>query len=75
MMSGIEAVNTVAEKGGDYWLGLLEWNDKTKKLAHKEVGVLNIAASFPSKIPTEKQAKVIIEAEHRALEFGYPEVF
>lgn len=75
MLSGIEAVNSVAEKGAEYWCGFLDWNEKTKKLAHREVGVLNVAACYPSKIPTEKQAKVILEAENRALEFGYPEVF
>lgn len=75
MLSGIEAVNSVAEKGAEYWCEFLDWNEKTKKLAQSEIKVLNIAASYPKKIPDDREAKLILKAEQRALGFGYPKIF
>ena len=37
-----------------------------KKAEPKELGVLNVACSIPRKIPTDKQAGILIKAEGQA---------
>jgi hypothetical protein len=68
---GINAEIYVFEKGAEYWKGLREWNRTGKILIPKAVSILNIACSIPRKWPTEKQAKVLMDAEKRAIEEGF----
>lgn len=71
--TGIQAQTYVFEKGSAYWTKLDIWNRSAKKLGPREVGILDVARSIPKKIPSEKQAKVLIEIEKRALEEGFHE--
>lgn len=68
---GINAELYVFNKGAEYWKNLREWNRTAKGLDTKEVSILNIACSIPRKWPTEKQAKVMMDAEKRAIEEGF----
>jgi hypothetical protein len=43
----------------------------SKEITEKEVSVLNVACSIPRKIPTDKQATVLVKAEQRAVEEGF----
>ena len=61
----------VVEKGGNYWAELRDWNRTARKLTAKEMGVLNIACSIPRKIPSDKQAAVLVKAEKRAKDEGF----
>ncbi|VFQ42972.1 AIPR family protein [Desulfoluna butyratoxydans] len=61
----------VIQKGTDYWKQFREWNRANKKLSPKELSILNIACSVPRKIPSEKQALILINAENRAQEEGF----
>jgi hypothetical protein len=71
IQDGVKTQTTVFEKGPDYWVLLREWNDKNRKLISKEVDILNIACSMPRRIPSEKQAQILIAAENRAKVEGF----
>jgi hypothetical protein len=73
IQTGIQAQTYVFEKGSAYWTKLAIWNRSNQTLSLKEVGILDVARGIPERIPTEKQAKVLIEAEKRALEDGFHE--
>jgi hypothetical protein len=73
IQTGIQAQTYVFEKGAAYWTKLDIWNRSNQTLSQKEVGILSVARGIPDKFPTEKQAKVLIEAEKRALEDGFHE--
>lgn len=67
----IKAEIYVFEKGAEYWKKLRDWNRINLNLSTKEVGILNIACSIPKNYPSEKQSKVLMEAEKRALKNGF----
>jgi hypothetical protein len=71
IQAGIHAQTYVVERGAEHWSKLREWNNVARKLSPKEMGVLNVACSIPRKIPTEKQASVLIDAEKRAINEGF----
>jgi hypothetical protein len=73
IQTGIQAQTYVFEKGAAYWTKLDTWNRSNQTLSQKEVGILSVARGIPDRFPTEKQAKVLIEAEKRALEDGFHE--
>lgn len=73
IQTGIQAQTYVFEKGSAYWTKLDIWNRSNQTLSLKEVAILDVARGIPNKLPTEKQAKVLIEAERRALEEGFRE--
>lgn len=68
---GINTQLYVFDKGVEYWKSLHEWNRTTNILIPKEVSVLNIACSIPRKYPTEKQSKILMDAEKRAIDEGF----
>jgi hypothetical protein len=68
---GINAEIYVFNNGAEYWKGLREWNRTAKALLPKEMSILNIACSIPRIWPTKKQAKVLMDAEKRAIEEGF----
>ncbi|MDF7800053.1 AIPR family protein [Pontiellaceae bacterium B1224] len=67
----IHAQTYVFEKGAAHWELLREWNRVNRKLSPKELGILNTACSIPRKIPSDKQAVLLIKAENRAKEDGF----
>lgn len=71
IQEGIHAQSYVVEKGSAYWNMLLEWNSKAKKLTLREMDILNIACAIPRKIPSEKQAQILINTEARAKGEGF----
>lgn len=71
IQDSIHAQSEVFEKGAVYWKKLRDWNRTTKKLTAKEMGILNVACSIPNKIPTDKQAAVLVRAEKRARDEGF----
>jgi len=61
----------VVKKGPDYWKLLREWNSNNRKLTAKESGVLETACAIPHKIPSDKQAHILVQAEKRAIIEGF----
>jgi len=71
MLNGIQAQTYVVELGAEHWTKLRAWNAVNRKLSPLETDILEIACSIPRRIPTEKQAPVLIVAEKRAIEEGF----
>lgn len=70
--TGINTQTYVVEKGADYWQEVREWNHGVGVLSPVETDILNIACQIPDKIPTDKQSQVLIVAERKAIEEGFP---
>lgn len=71
IQDSIHAQTYVFEKGAAHWEALREWNRIHKKLSPKEMGILNTACAIPRKIPSDKQAPILIAAEKRAIAEGF----
>lgn len=71
IQDNIHVQTYVYQKGAAYWSQLRDWDRKNRKLTPKELGILDIACSIPRKVPTDKQAPLLIEAEKRALREGF----
>jgi hypothetical protein len=62
MLNGIEAQSIVVNAGAALWSEVLTWGVRRRLLSPTEVGVLEVAAAMPARIPTERQSSKIIEA-------------
>ena len=62
MLNGIEAQSIVVNAGAAFWSEVLAWGVRRKLLSPTEIGVLEVAAAMPARIPTERQSTKIIEA-------------
>lgn len=62
VLNGIEAQTAVFAAGPDFWQELFKWGNTRKLLTPAEQGVLQVAADIPSKVPTEKQSEVALQA-------------
>jgi hypothetical protein len=61
MLNGIEAQTAVVKAGMEFWKNAKVWGDAKQILTATESGILDIAASVPAKIPSEKQSVRAIE--------------
>ena len=59
--NGIEVQRQVFEVPPAQWSTILREGSNRRLLTPKEVGILQIAAQMPAKIPTERQSAVLIE--------------
>ena len=71
IQDSIHAQTYVVEKGAAHWEQLREWNRANQKLSPKEMGILNTACSIPRKIPSDRQAAILVKAEERAKTEGF----
>ncbi|PKN74015.1 MAG: hypothetical protein CVU50_00120 [Candidatus Cloacimonetes bacterium HGW-Cloacimonetes-3] len=69
--NGIHDQTYVVEKGARHWQMLREWNRTNSVLSPMELSILNVACSIPKQIPSDKQAKILIAAEKRAIQEGF----
>ena len=65
MLNGIEAQAIVVNAGGAFWRSVKEWGVGQKLLSSKDDGILEVAASVPKKIPSEKQSIAAVEILRR----------
>ncbi|MNL11989.1 AIPR protein [compost metagenome] len=65
LLNGIEAQTSVYQSGADFWAQVREWGAARKLLAPADAGVLDVAASMPMRLPTEKQAVRALEVLKR----------
>ena len=63
--SGIESISKVIELGGEYWKSLAAKPNASKLLSGKEFEVLRFASQIPRKIPTERQAELLLDISTR----------
>lgn len=71
IQDNIHSQTYVVEKGANHWEQLREWNVTNKKLSPIEASILATACMIPRKIPSDKQAPILIAAEKRAIEHGF----
>ena len=62
MLNGIEAQTVVVKAGRDFWISAREWGSAKRVLTATEVGILDVAASVPARIPSEKQSLRALES-------------
>ena len=74
MRNGIEAQRAVFEIPAETWADILLRGQEKRLYSPKEIGILQVATQMPDKIPTEKQAFVLLEILEKAkLEAIYQE--
>lgn len=56
VLNGIEAHTAVVNAGGDLWRSVKEWGASRRLLSPTEAGILDVAASVPLRLPSEKQS-------------------
>ena len=70
MLNGIEAQAAVVNAGTELWRDALNWGMAKGLLSPSDVGVFNVAASVPARVPTEAQSKRAIETLKRLQDEG-----
>ena len=60
-LNGIEAQTFTVNAGSAFWEKLLLWGQHKKILTQKETEILGIACQIPVKIPSERQALVLMD--------------
>jgi hypothetical protein len=71
MLNGIEAQTIVVEAGGRFWSSVKEWGAAREILTPTETDILEVAASIPARLPTEKQSVRALEALRRLQGEGF----
>ncbi|MHB8267464.1 AIPR family protein [Bradyrhizobium sp.] len=61
LLNGIEAQMAVVKAGGPFWRDLKQWGISKSLLSPTEAGILDVAASMPSRLPSEKQSVIAVE--------------
>jgi hypothetical protein len=62
VLNGIEAQFAVMDAGAEFWRDTREWGAARSLLSPTELGVLDVAAAVPNKVPSEKQCLVALQA-------------
>ena len=70
-LNGIEAQIAVVKAGGYFWADVLAWGQEQGLLTPTEIGVLNMAARVPHKMPTDKQSLRAVGALAKLQKRGY----
>ena len=70
----VDALKEIIARGSDYWKKLLEWGLSNRLLSEKEISIVKMVINMnvTGRIPTDKQAKVVIEARNRMIKEGMP---
>jgi hypothetical protein len=72
VLNGIEAQTAVLNAGGAFWSQARDWARARKLLSPTEIGVLEVSAQIPARLPSEKQSTVALEALRKMQEEGCP---
>ena len=70
----VDALKEILSRGSDYWNKVMIWGQTEKQLSPKEINILKmvININMTGRIPTDKQAKVVIQARERLVKNGMP---
>jgi hypothetical protein len=69
--NGILSQKYVIEKGSEYWKQVAQYGLMGKYLSPMEMGIIEIACNVPNKIPSVKQAQIIIRIERKVEKEGF----
>ena len=67
----IQGLTYIIEKGAAHWVELAAWNMENRKLTAKESSILKVACSIPNRLPSDKQAELLANADKRAIRDGF----
>ena len=70
LLNGYQAQMAVVNAPPDYWVDLEAWNSERGLLTAKELAIMELVQS--GKVPTDKQAEVLVQAIKRLNEEGFP---
>ena len=75
--NGVEALKEIIARGSGYWKQLLEWGLSRRLLSEKEISIIKmiINMNVTGRIPTERQANVVLNARQRLINEGMPYQF
>ena len=70
----VNALKEIIARGSDYWRNVLQWGMSRKLLTGKEVSILKMVINInvTGRIPTDRQAKVVIQTRERLIQEGMP---
>lgn len=70
----VDALKFIISSGSDYWKNVLEWSDSRRLLSDMEKSILKmiINMNITGRVPSVKQAKVIIKTRDRLIAEGMP---
>lgn len=72
MLNGIEAQVAVVDAGCEFWALIRDWGAARKLLSRTELGILEVAAAMPGRIPSEKQCLVVMQTLSKLRSEGCP---
>ncbi|MEM7430147.1 MAG: AIPR family protein [Pseudomonadota bacterium] len=70
LLMGIEAQTAVVSAGGAFWQRVGEWGLGRRLLSERDMGALQTASRVPDKLPSEKQAALVVEILSRLRQEG-----
>jgi hypothetical protein len=73
MLNGIEAQTLATKAGGEFWAAARTWGLARELLTPTEADILAVAASIPSRLPSEKQSLRAVEVLRRLHHEGFAE--
>ena len=70
----VDALKEIIARGSEYWKTVLNWGRSRKLLSEKESSIIQMIVNmnYTGRIPTDKQAKVVIQARERLVKEGMP---
>lgn len=70
----VDALKEIMGRGPEYWKKMLEWGQTNKLLSEKEISILQMVINMnrTCRIPSDKQAKVVMQARRRLINEGMP---
>lgn len=73
----VDALKEIIARGPEYWNQVLQWGKAKKLLSEKEASILKMLVNMniTGRIPTDKQAKVVIKTRQKLIKEGMPMQF
>ena len=70
----IDTLKEILARGVDYWQQVFQWGKEKKLLSDKEASILQMLGNmnYTGRIPTNKQAKIVMQVRERLIEEGMP---
>lgn len=74
IVNEVDALKEIMRRGSEYWQKMLSWGNSRGLLSEKEISILKmiINMNITGRIPTDKQAKVVMDSRKRMIENGMP---
>ena len=74
LVNEVDALKEIMARGSDYWSKVLQWGKNKRMFTEKEESILKMIVNMncTGRIPTDKQAKVVIQARERLVKDGMP---